>query len=77
MIWLVFIGLAVWYCKLLSTQFIEPHISYGDPIDIRFFGAVGDGCVDDTLAIKTAFYESKIVIFPRGEYLVTSSIELR
>ncbi len=57
-------------------------------INVRNFGAKGDGVTDDTAAIKAAltasgsdtgpsFWKDKIVYFPSGTYLVSSSIEKR
>jgi len=49
--------------------------------NIRDFGAVGDGRTDDTMAIKSAFAyvasrNGGQVMFPEGDYVVTSPIAL-
>ena len=41
---------------------------------VKDFGAVGDGVTDDTAAIQACVNASRIVFFPAGTYLVTSSI---
>lgn len=46
-------------------------------INVKGYGAVGDGVTDDTAAIQDAFNdvtEHGIVYFPTGDYLITSSI---
>ena len=46
--------------------------------DVREFGAVGDGQIDDTGAIQRAIAESPdgTIEFPRGEYRITQTIEI-
>jgi hypothetical protein len=46
-----------------------------DP-NVKAFGAVGDGVVDDTVSIQTALdaSEGRTVFFPKGVYNLTSSI---
>lgn len=49
-------------------------------INVREFGAVGDGQTDDTIAIQTALnamgYTGGRVLIPRGTYLVSDSLVL-
>ena len=45
-------------------------------INIRQFGAVGDGIKDDTKAIKNAVGFSNFIIIPQGKYLITDTLEL-
>lgn len=47
-------------------------------INVKSFGAVGDGVTDDTVAIQTAINSSPggKLFFPKGEYLVTSPLLL-
>jgi len=53
----------------------------GSAVNVKDFGAVGDGVTDDTAAIQAAvdaaYLTHSAVYFPAGEYYVTSSIELR
>lgn len=57
-------------------------------INVRDFGAKGDGVADDTAAIRAAltasggdtgptFWHDKIVYFPNGTYLISDTIEKR
>lgn len=47
---------------------------YTGPIDVRWFGAVGDGVTDDTAAITSAIQQAENgdVIVPPGTYLVST-----
>ena len=47
-----------------------------DVVNVKDFGAVGDGVTDDTTAIQdaTTFADGKPVLFPRGEYRIASSL---
>jgi len=47
-----------------------------DTVSVKDFGAVGDGVVDDTTAIKSALLASANVFFPSGNYLITETIVL-
>lgn len=51
-----------------------------DYINVKEFGAIGDGVHDDTLniqkAIDMAFNEGKNVYFPTGKYIITKPIHL-
>lgn len=54
----------------------------GAPINVKDFGAVGDGVTDDTDAIQSAIYfadgteKNYIVYFPNGAYLVTAPLQV-
>jgi hypothetical protein len=50
-----------------------------DVLNVKFFGATGDGITDDTSAIQDALDtagESSIVWFPAGEYLISSPLNV-
>ena len=47
-----------------------------ESVSVKDFGAVGDGVADDTVAIQAAVNAAKLVNFPAGVYLVSSSINL-
>jgi hypothetical protein len=53
-------------------------VSKGPIADVRAFGAVGDGVADDTAAIQAAIDSFSsgggVVYFPKGTYLVTSTL---
>ena len=45
--------------------------------NVRDFGAVGDGKTDDTQAIRHAIFDGDgLIEFPRGEYLITETLEI-
>ena len=43
-------------------------------LDVKEFGAVGDGRADDTAAIKRAIDKGGHVVFPKGNYRITKTI---
>ena len=49
-------------------------LQVGDVINVKQFGAVGDGVADDTLVIQAAYIASINLFFPDGEYRTTSAI---
>ncbi len=44
-------------------------------VNVRAFGAVGDGVHDDTQALRRAYRHTGLVYIPNGTYLVTGMIE--
>ncbi|WP_431854368.1 glycosyl hydrolase family 28-related protein [Azospirillum sp.] len=46
----------------------------GDAVSAKDFGAVGDGTVDDTIAIQAALTSAQAVFLPPGVYRVTNTI---
>ena len=46
-------------------------------VNIRSFGAVGDGVADDTEAIRKAIAQHRTIYFPSGQYRVSDSITLK
>lgn len=51
-----------------------------DIVDLRKYGAVGDGIVDDTAAVQAAFdaaSNGNLLLIPQGKFKVTSSIKLK
>lgn len=46
------------------------------PVNIKWFGAVGDGVADDTAAIRAAMAASKSVVFPPGIFKLTDDLPL-
>jgi hypothetical protein len=46
-------------------------------ISVKGYGAVGDGIVDDTKALKKAISDNRVVYLPQGKYLISDTIELK
>ena len=52
-----------------------PQYGYGPVVNVKDFGATGNGITDDTVAIQAAINfgtQTSIVFFPAGQYLVTA-----
>lgn len=62
--------------KYCNVYFKDSEISYY-PINVKKYGAVGDGVTDDTTAIKNAVLSNETVYFPNGEYIVNDTIILK
>lgn len=45
-------------------------------INVKDYGAIGDGITDDTQAIKNALENGNVIRFPRGVYRVTDTITI-
>ncbi len=48
-----------------------------DWVNVKDFGAIGDGIHDDTQALKSAMEGAKAIYMPQGKYLVTDTICLK
>lgn len=49
---------------------------FADVVNVKDFGAKGDGTADDTAAIQAALNAGKEVFFPSGTYLISSNLKL-
>ena len=58
------------------VQTIAPNLANYGVVNVKDFGAVGDGVHDDTAAIQTAIQTAGVVLFPAGTYIVRNSIPL-
>lgn len=57
------------------TRSVEAKLQ--DYVDVRDFGATGDGSTDDTIAIQSAINSgAKLVYFPAGIYRTTSTLTI-
>lgn len=45
--------------------------------NVLYYGAKGDGITDDTNAIISAINNNDIIYFPKGDYLITNTIEIK
>ena len=50
---------------------------FADVVNVKDFGAIGDGVTDDTAAIQGAINSSYSVYFPQGNYKIASSLNVR
>lgn len=59
----------------MALQKIHNRMISGAPVSVKDYGAVGDGLVDDTLAIQAALNSgSEHIVFPDGHYLISSGL---
>jgi hypothetical protein len=47
-----------------------------EPVNVKSFGATGNGVTDDTAAIQAAFNAGKTVLWPGGKYKTTAPIKV-
>ena len=55
----------------------EIYNSVNSVVNVKDFGAVGDGVTDDTIAIQTAVNVGGTIFFPNGVYITTTAIALK
>lgn len=58
----------------MSLTKVSYSMITGAPVNVKDFGAVGDGVTNDTAAIQAAFAQSSSVYFPAGAYVLLSKI---
>jgi hypothetical protein len=60
-----------------SVQAVNTKIiSSKNYVSVKDYGAVGDGVADDTAAINSALAINNSLFFPKGTYLISSSIDV-
>jgi hypothetical protein len=63
-------------CLVLPGRWIRIYDGF---VDVRWFGARGDGATDDTKALQAALDEVRVhgasLFFPPGRYIVTSTLD--
>lgn len=63
--------------SLNNTGILKNECVYSDGvINVKSFGAIGDGVADDTAALQTAIYNSNTLFIPKGNYKITQSLEI-
>jgi hypothetical protein len=55
------------------TQEINTALAGNHTINVRTFGATGDGATDDTAAIATTLARGGVFYFPEGDYLIAGA----
>jgi hypothetical protein len=55
---------------LLAGSLQAGEVAAAQPVNVKDFGAIGDGVADDTKAVQAAFSTGKDVFIPAGTYLV-------
>lgn len=61
--------------KIISAAITNLKSNINDIfVNVKDYGAVGDGITDDTAAIQTALNDNKIVYAPEGVYLISSPL---
>lgn len=53
---------------------VHNRIIENAPVNVKDFGAVGDGIADDTAALQLALDQDRRVVLPAGSYLVSGSL---
>lgn len=65
---------ATWEINPLTRAKIESNLAHSLAVNVREYGAAGDGVADDTAALQAAFDTGRNVYIPPGRYRVTSKI---
>ena len=72
--------LAAWSCSGGALGLAAPGPADGGPLDVRSFGARGDGVADDTAAvhagIAAAIRSGRTLLLPKGTYLISKPIRV-
>ncbi len=53
------------------------NLGFNDHVDVRNYGAIGDGAADDTAAIQAAIDTARPVFIPQGVFRTTSALKLK
>ena len=70
--------LASWICTGGPPGVVAADSIDGRPLDVRTFGARGDGMADDTVAVHAgvaaAIKSGRTLLFPKGTFLIKAPI---
>lgn len=61
----------------LQNGLVAELIVENGTVNVKQFGAVGDGTTDDTESIKKTVSYSKTIFFPNGEYVINEDIKFQ
>jgi len=53
------------------------RLTFGEPHNVKWYGATGNGSTDDTVALQRALDNSLSILVPAGTYKVTDDLTLR
>lgn len=60
---------------LLDTLLTQPYLTFGS-VNVKDFGAKGDGKMDDTAALTQALQQGGTVVIPAGSYRITRTLSV-
>jgi hypothetical protein len=59
------------------VQTIAPNLANYGIVNVKDFGAKGDGVTDDTAAIQNVLDSHNVIYIPQGEYFITSTLVIK
>lgn len=59
-----------------TLYFKDKTIEYNYPVNVKLYGAKGDGVTDDTVSIQNALNDNLTVYVPNGTYIVSDTITM-
>jgi len=73
-----FKGIATLAIPASATAFAQSSSSSSSTlfVNVKTYGAMGDGSTDDTNAIQNAIQSNAVIFFPAGTYIISSAIQL-
>ena len=65
------------YYETLTSGLLYAELVYEDTMNVKQFGAKGDGNTDDTTSIQSALDNSATVLVPKGTYMIDAVTNLK
>lgn len=62
------------YCTIVMVVAFTCNSFACNRVSVKDYGAVGNGIVDDTKAVQAAIDANKNIFFPKGEYLISTTL---